>query len=507
MSDDRTNQPNSLVEGQRQSPSVHYHRGALTQGVATEEVEMKSVTAGKRFHGHLGSGLRMLLAVSAIASAGWPSSSSAHLRIDNSEVIPVAMSAEEADRFQTVIATIGDLYYAAGFVTIHGDRHMALARLSPTGRLDASFGHDGIATVNVAVGGKTAEFARGVVVQSGGKIVIAGPVEHNPTASGDAARDTDIAVVRFDATGQLDPTFGINGIVRLDLSTGVVDGTAFRGDTSWGLTLLPGDDLLVVGGKLADGAGRKDIDYAVVKLTSNGTRDTAFGTNGLATLDVGQGGDQPRTAIVQPDGKIVVSGHTDGTDDVVTTVLFRLFPDGRFDSTFGQNGVVNVALLASVAEAYDVALQGENLVIAGYGKNASTDTVDIISARFLPNGTWDKTYGHKGMAVIDVAGHDDRSRKLAILPDQRVLIVGQGKPTATTQDAALVLLTPNGHPLHGNGFTLIDLGGPTDALFGLALSADKTKAVAVGWKGVNAAEASPTNNDDARVVLFPLPPK
>jgi uncharacterized delta-60 repeat protein len=118
------------------------------------------------------------------------------------------------------------------------------------------------------------------------------------------------SIDRFDAAGQLDPTFGTNGIARLDLSTGAVAGTAFRGDTSWGLTLLPGDDLLVVGGKLGDGAGRTDIDYAVVKLTSHGAVDTTFGTDGHVTLDIEQGGDSPRTAIVQPDGKIVVSGHT-----------------------------------------------------------------------------------------------------------------------------------------------------------------------------------------------------
>jgi uncharacterized delta-60 repeat protein len=419
------------------------------------------------------------------------------------------MSATEADRFFKVVATTGNRYYAAGFTTVNDDSHMAVVRFGSTGGLDASFGSNGIATVNVAVGaGKKAEFARGAVVQSDGKIVIAGPIEHDTAATGDAARDTDIAVARFDTTGQLDPTFGTNGIVRLDLSTGVVDGTAFRGDTSWGLTLLSGDDLLVVGGKLADGAGRTDIDYAVVKLTSNGTRDTAFGTNGLVTLDVGAGNDQPRTAIVQPDGKIVVSGHTSDAG-VVTTVLFRLLPNGQFDSSFGQNGVVNVALRASVGEAYDVALQGQNLIIAGYGRNVSPGTVDIISARFLPNGTLDTTYGGSGVAVIDVAGQDDRSRTVEVLQDQRILIVGQGKQTATTQEGALVLLTRNGQRetrLNGNGVALIDFGGPTDALFGLALSSDQTRAAAVGWRGVTASESSPTNNDDARVVRFSLPP-
>ena len=426
----------------------------------------------------------------------------------NSEILSAPLSPTEADRFFAVTATTGNQYYATGFTTVADDNQMALARFGPTGGLDTSFGSNGIATVNVAIGaGKKAELARSVVVQSDGKIVIAGPIEHDTAATGDAARDTDIAVARFDSTGQLDQTFGTNGIRRLDLSTGTVSGTAFRGDTVWGLTLLPGDSLLIVGGKLAEGAGRTDTDYAVMKLTSNGTVDTTFGTNGLVTLDIGAGNDNPRTAIIQPDGKIVVSGHTSDAG-VITTVLFRLLPDGQFDSTFGRDGVVHVALLAFVAEAYDVAFQGQNLIIVGYGRDTSTGTVDIISARFLTDGTWDKTYGDGGVAAIDVAGQDDRSRTLKVLPDQRVLIVGQGKQTATTQEGAVVLLTPNGQRetrLNGNGVALLDFGGVTDALFGLALSPDLTNAVAVGWKGVPTTESTPTNNDDTRIVRFPLP--
>ena len=108
-----------------------------------------------------------------------------------------------------------------------------------------------------------------------------------------------------------------------------------------------------------------------------------------------------------------------------------------------------------------------------------------------------------------MAGENDRSRTVRILPDQHVLIVGQGQPTATTQDGVVALLTPNGHPdtrLNGNGMALIDFGGPADALFGLTVSPDQTKAVAVGWKGVADSEMGPTNNDDGRVVFLSLPP-
>ncbi len=65
------------------------------------------------------------------------------------------------------------------------------------------------------------------------------------------------------------------------------------------------------------------------------------------------------------------------------------------------------------------------------------------------------------MALIDVAGQDDRSRTLGILPDRRILIVGEGKPTTTSQDGAVVLLTHNGQreiKLNGNGITLFDFG-------------------------------------------------
>jgi uncharacterized delta-60 repeat protein len=230
------------------------------------------------------------------------------------------------------------------------------------------------------------EFLGSVVSSPTGQIVVVEPVEHDTSATGDATLDTDIAIARFDTTGQLDQTFGTDGITRLDLSTGTIVDTRFRGDRAWGLTLLPEDSLVVVGGKLADGSGRTDIDHAVVKLTASGAIDRSVGTNGLVTLDIGTGTDSPRTAIIQPDEKTVVSGHTSNAG-VVTIVLFRLLPDGQFDSSFGRDGVVNVALLPFIAEAYDVALQGENLILARYGRDTSAGTVDIMTARFLADGT------------------------------------------------------------------------------------------------------------------------
>ena len=80
--------------------------------------------------------------------------------------------------------------------------------------------------------------------------MIAGPMEHGTAATGDSARDTDIAMARFNTTRHLDQAFETNGMRRLDLTTETVSGKAFRGDTAWGLTWLSGDNLLAGCGKM-----------------------------------------------------------------------------------------------------------------------------------------------------------------------------------------------------------------------------------------------------------------
>ncbi|ULA63792.1 MAG: hypothetical protein LZF86_110491 [Nitrospira sp.] len=437
----------------------------------------------------------------------------------------IALSTDENDQLLGVVAH-DTQYYATGFKTVNKDRHLVLARFDAAGTLDPTFGTNGVATINVAVAATpgqeaTQEVARSVVVQSDGKIVIAATIEHDLAATGVAVNDTDIALVRFTATGQLDPTFGTAGISQLDLKPGVPNaaGTAMVGDTVYGLTLLSNDALLIVGAQPNGGVGRTDRDYAIVKFTQDGAKDTTFATDGVFAQDIGQGSDNPRNALVQPDGKIIASGYT-GTGNVISTVLFRLSPTGQLDPTFGNAGIAQVPVLSAVTEAYDIAFQpnasgSDNIVMAGYGRDNSSSTVNIISARFLSNGFLDRSYGTNGIVSLDVSGLNlnDRSRNLEVLPSGHVLIVGQGFRAASEQDGVFALLTQNGQPetrLNGTGIAFAHFGGPSDALFGLALAPDKRSGLAVGFKGLNTsittpAPPTPTNNDDAYVVRFTLP--
>lgn len=404
----------------------------------------------------------------------------------------VAVSASDHDRFLGATFDAGNRLYAAGFVADGGDQQMAVTRFNADGSLDAGFGANGTATVNVAKGGKAVELARGVVVQADGKVVVAGPVEHDPAASGDAAKDTDIALARFDQAGRLDPGFGTAGVVRLDLSTGVAEGTAYRGDTVWGLVTVAGDKLLVVGAQVAP--GRTDTDFAVVRLNADGTRDASFGAGGVAVVGAGPGvSESPKTAVELKDGKVVVAGY--GTvDGVVSPILFRLTAAGALDPTFGDAGVAVRPVLANVGEAYAVALAGNRLVTTGYGKDTAEAKVDLIANGFTLDGAIDRSFGANGTSRIDVAGEDDRGRNLVALPDGRAVVVGSGKPSATNLDAMVVRLAADGTVA---GRKLYDVGGPNDAFFGVALSPDGSRVAVVGYLG---REATGGDKDDSAVL-------
>lgn len=454
--------------------------------------------------------LALAAPAAAVDASRWPFVGGLDPRFGSGGIAETPLSPTSQDRFLATAVARDGKTYAAGFLAIGTDQVMALARVTPTGTLDNTFDGEGVAMVNVAVGGTTAELARGMAVQSTGKIVVGGPMEHAPGAPGDAGRDTDISLTRFTVNGALDPTFGNAGTARIDLGPGSpISATQFRGDTMRGVTVLPNDKIVAVAAKRAAGSGRTDNDFALVMLTKDGALDTSFGTGGIVTIDISGGNETPHQAVVQRNGKIVMVGYSSDTSGVVSPQLVRVNPNGTLDNSFGTGGIATAKLLPQVAEAYDIGMQGNNFIIAGYGRDAPTGTVDLISARFTSSGVWDQSFGTNGLVRVDIAGQDDRARDLVVFPDGRVLLVGSGKPSATNLDAMLVMLTRAGAldtSFDGDGILLVDLGGPADSFWGSALTRD-LRAVVAGYKG-----ADPTTGDNAVVarvrqsLLLPLIP-
>ncbi|MDB5385717.1 MAG: repeat protein [Planctomycetaceae bacterium] len=95
-----------------------------------------------------------------------------------------------------------------------GDFDFAAVRLNTNGDLDTSFSTDGKQTVPLNLGGTNTDLVRAVVIQSDGKILLAGSaLKTNPA-------NADFAIARLNTDGGVDNTFGTNGIktVPFDLN-------------------------------------------------------------------------------------------------------------------------------------------------------------------------------------------------------------------------------------------------------------------------------------------------
>jgi uncharacterized delta-60 repeat protein len=425
-------------------------------------------------------------------------------------VAKVPLSADSRDRLNAIAVGPDGKLYAAGLTSKGTDQEFAVARFDTDGKPDASFGTNGVASVNVSANAKPEpsaqlEQARSVVVMPDGKVVAVGTAEHDGAATGDAAKDTDVIAVRFDSAGKPDTAFGSGGIARLDLGAGhAVDAETYAGaDQGYGSAALPDGGLVIMGVTTA-GSDRPDADWALVGLDGSGRLDKDFGTDGVVKIDHESGNESARHVRVVND-KIIATGYTRGADDVVKPALIRTSLTGQRDGSFGSNGVAVNKLLGAVAESYQFGVQGDKYVLTGYGKDAEADKVDLVAYRFTSTGALDTTFGTNGVTKIDNVGEDDRGRNLAVLPDGRILYVGSGKVDKDNQQAMAVLLGRDGAPEAGfgtDGKLMTDLGSNGDAWFGIALSPDGRTAYLAGFTNVSSDDVK---GDDAHLGRIKLP--
>jgi uncharacterized delta-60 repeat protein len=102
-------------------------------------------------------------------------------------------------------------------------------------------------------------------------------------------------VARFDTAGNLDPTFGIGGTTLAWPSGGLGWDQAIRA------AVQPDGEIVVAGGT------SQATGFYVGRFTTAGALDPTFGNGGVVRTVIGAG-NQMRDMLLQPDGKIVVSG-------------------------------------------------------------------------------------------------------------------------------------------------------------------------------------------------------
>ena len=356
-----------------------------------------------------------------------------------------------------------------GSVSVTGqNRNFGVARYTPAGALDATFGTGGVVLTDFD---GDRDDARGVLIQPDGKIVVVG----ESVLPNQGSR---VALARYLPTGALDPAFDTDGRVTTDATTDQDMGTSvtrqadgklvvtayqfgtatdfctlrytvagaldqsFDGDGKVFTSVAPGNDAamrvivqadqkLVVAGFGATTGNISSNDAAFVRYLPTGALDPAFGTGGVAVRPMALGSDDRVYDLVQqPDGKLVAVGYALlGSTAVVTAQ--RLLPTGAVEQSFGTNGRAQLPLSPRATLAEAVALQVDGKIVVA-GSRAGAQNGELLLVRFLTTGVLDAAFGTSGSVSTPGPGATTLGAKaLVIQPDGRLLTAGEGSVNAT----------------------------------------------------------------------------
>jgi uncharacterized delta-60 repeat protein len=316
--------------------------------------------------------------------------------------------------------------------------NFALIRYQQDGTLDESFGKGGIVTTSLSGGD---DCSTAIAIQDDGKILASG-TSHNGTSK-------DFALLRYNANGSLDASFGKEGIVINSIQTG--------DDNASGIAIQK-DGKIVVAGSSNNGNSN---DFALIRYNPNGTLDKSFGKKGIIVTSLQTGNDDVAGFTLQPDGKILVSGSSNNgkSNDFA---LARYNVNGTMDPDFGTGGVVMTSLGNGNDDGSGIALQKDGKIIVS-GSSDNGTSKDFAMVRYNANGKPDASFGKNGIVMNSVQAGDDKASKLTILKDGKILIFGTSN-NGKSNDFALARYNVNGtlDPAFGKGGLVITSLGAGD---------------------------------------------
>ena len=253
-------------------------------------------------------------------------------------------------------------------------------------------------------------------------------------------------MVRFDADGTRDESFGSSGIVTIDFGSG-------RTNPEYGRTVA-----IDTAGRIVV-AGESGNNFAVARFDANGQLDSTFDGDGKQTIDFG-GSDRAFDLAIDSEGRIVIAG--DSQNDFAVA---RLDVNGQLDSTFDGDGKKTIDFSGGSDAARALAIDSAGrIVLAGNSPD------DFAVARLDANGQLDSTFDGDGKKTIDFSGGSDSARALAIDSAGRIVLAGD-----SPDDFAVARLDTNGQldsTFDGDGKKTIDFSGGSDSAYGVAIDSD-----------------------------------
>jgi len=362
-----------------------------------------------------------------------------------------------------------------------GSADFAVARYLPNGNLDPSFSGDG--RQNLTFGAGTfggVERATAVAIQADGKIVVAG---YTDAGAGTTLNPFDFAVARFNADGSLDNTFSGDGKFTYN----------WGNDDRVNAVAIQSDGKIVLVGQWAGGAP----DFAIMRLTTDGSLDTSFNGSGRNNLNFGGvqpfGGDERANAVaIAPDGHIWVAGYTDFGGTAANPRDFavaRFNADGTIDNSFSGDGRLTIDFGAD-DQATSIAIRPLGQVVVG---GSSDDGSSDFAVAQIRSGVLDTSFGN-GTGKFKALTNDavEFSTGMTLLENGKIVMVGySNSSTGSPNNFVVARILANGSAtdpsFNADGEYFIDFGGD-DKAYAVAVQPDR-RVVVVGTSNGDFAAA------------------
>lgn len=310
------------------------------------------------------------------------------------------------------IVVFNDRIIATGVSSQYAQDTTLLIAFKLNGRIDSTFGVNGIKQYNFSGAYNTESFLDMRKVNDS-QFVAAGYAVHPEATS---LSNSEMLVAKFDKNGNLVPGFGSNnGYTYIDHNG--------QGDFGLALTLDNSGNIYVAGGTSFRQNGKSHVYSMVSKLKVNGTIDSVFGAGGRLVrafhplqTEMRAPTDEWYSIAIQ-DNKLVLGGRTGeggrwnyGLGGVGELILQRLKLNGTVDSTFAVNGLLRTNTTTIYPGSRDgsvdhmVVLPDNKIVIAGTAGFMNADSSNTYFRLFLSglnaNGSKDNTFGTNGAILL-----------------------------------------------------------------------------------------------------------
>ena len=388
-----------------------------------------------------------------------------------------------------VSQTPGGHVVIAGSVerSIAGDFDFGLVQLDPDGTPDSGFSGDGHTQVFFDLGGDKADAAHSVVAMKDGRVVTCGTARYFVPPSGEPDRlvvsrnladggvdlsfgnadgrvvlnpfdldDSDAldcesfvvlddnrivlpftlwnhhlaGLIRLEEDGDLDPTFGGDGISEMPSCSTDLDACELRR-----VVVLPNGKYLALGTKTVEIAENLYANHLFfARYSDTGFLDNSFSGDGLATLHAPNKdafSDSPDQAAVDHAGRVLVVDHV-FTFKSSYDLLTRITSSGAADTNFGVAGWSQLELRnppAADQEVNGLLVQGDGKIIVTGNYQFSGLDYDCAAMRLNASGTaLDTSFDGDGRASIafdlGTATSDTDACQGASASDGRPLLAG-----------------------------------------------------------------------------------